>query len=405
VTAVFARIVLLSIASLMLAQIGLQYFEAVDSTSLSGNLAFDAPGAAFMWQDDIEAGLSTNSGHPDGIAPRVSIHPRFVDLGAEIAPHLRDAIWASDAAMERAPAASHDSEPRSFAAQCAAFCALLVVVGLVIAMRSWWLRQVRDDLQEMSALLQRSSLTIGETLEFKAGGRRELHELKRSLGDLLRRRSCIAEDQSSTFTAFLQLMEARAARLKAIAMHVTRWNLRVALIEDVDIFQDVARQFIDTTGHGSADSAPVSVDAYLKDRFHYGVNADDSRIVLRLEAGAAFELPRAALVRLIDNLVGNALAHGAPPVEIRTVRGARNWTLSVRDHGAGGSARLQDNVQVAPPHASLATKQGLSAHWGMGLSIVGRLAQRCNATLKIGDHPEGGLCVRVIVPTDVLQPD
>jgi hypothetical protein len=40
---------------------------------------------------------------------------------------------------------------------------------------------------------------------------------------------------------------------------------------------------------------------------------------------------------------------------------------------------------------------GLDEHWGLGLTIVGRLAQRCGAKLKLGNHPEGGLWARVIV--------
>ncbi|NIE63017.1 sensor histidine kinase [Burkholderia sp. Ax-1719] len=401
-----ARIVLLSIASLMLAQIGFQYLDA-DSPRFSGDATFDsAADAPSAWQDDIEAGLSTNAGVPHGIAPRVSIHPRFVDLGAEIAPHLRDAIWASDDVTAWNPAYPHENETHwidvGLAARLAAVCTLLTAV--LFAMRSWWLRQVRQDLLQMSALLQRSAAANFDVPEYTNHRRQELRELTRALGDLLCRRSGVAEDQSSAFAAFLKLMETHAARLRAIATNVGRWNLRVALIEDIDVFQDVARQFIDSTGQGGADTTPVSVDAYLRDRFLYGVNADDSRIVLRLEAGAAFELPRAALARLIDNLVGNALAHGAPPVEIGTLRGARSWTLSVRDHGAGGAALIDDTAQTASLRASHAVSRDLSAHWGIGLSIVGRLAQRCNAKLKIGDHPEGGLCVRVIVPTDEAQP-
>ncbi len=387
----------------MLAQIGFPYFDTVGSPGLSDKLSLDAaPAASSAWQDDDDIGLSANDARPHGIAPRVSIHPRFADLGDEVAPHLRDAIWAPDVATHWNPSFAHDSDTHwvgaPMLAQFAAAYALLA--GLLVALRSWWRREVRNDLQQMSAMLRKSSADIGDAPEFTPGRRRELHDLARSLGDLLCRRNGAVEDESRTFTAFLKLIEARAARLRAIATNIAGWNLRVTLIEDIDIFQDVARQFGNAAGLSENDTTPVSVDAYLKDRFLYGVNADDSRIVLRLQAGEAFELPRAALVRLIDNLVGNALAHGAPPVEIGTARTARNWTLSVRDHGAGGAERLLENARLSPLRASSAAGRDMGAHWGIGLSIVGRLAQRCNATLKIGDHPEGGLCVRMVVAID-----
>ncbi|WP_322094152.1 sensor histidine kinase [Paraburkholderia bannensis] len=399
----FARIVLLSIASLMLAQISFPYFGTAGSPGLSSKLSLDSASAvSSAWQDDDDIGLSADDARPHGIAPHVSIHPRFADLRDEVAPHLRDAIWAPDVSTHWNPSFTHDSDTHwigaRILAQVAAAYALLA--GLLFALRSWWRREVRDDLQQLSAMLRKSSAAIGDAPEFTPGHRRELHDLARTLGDLVCRRNGAAEDESRTFTAFLKLIEARAARLRAIATNITGWNLRVTLIEDIDLFHDVARQFGDAAGLNENDTTPVSVDAYLKDRFHYGVNADDSRIVLRLQAGEAFELPRAALVRLIDNLVGNALAHGAPPVEIGTARTARNWTLSVRDHGAGGAERLQENARMSPSRASQAAGRDMGAHWGIGLSIVGRLAQRCNATLKIGDHPEGGLCVRVVVATN-----
>ncbi|MCP3709543.1 ATP-binding protein [Paraburkholderia sp. CNPSo 3274] len=89
---------------------------------------------------------------------------------------------------------------------------------------------------------------------------------------------------------------------------------------------------------------------------------------------------------------------------LRTVRHdlrPRTWTLSVRDHGEGVAASLPEGGALASPLlASRAASLRLDSHWGMGLSIVRRLARLCNAKLKIGNHPEGGLWVRVIVPMD-----
>lgn len=387
----------------MLAQIGFPYIDTADSPSLASERSFDsAPTPTSAWQDEIDAGLSTNDGRPHGIAPSLSIHPHFADLGAEVAPHLRDALWVSDSATHWDASYRHVSDRHAIdarlAAQIAAGCTLLA--ALLFALRSWCARLVRHDLRRLSIMLHGSSAANGDAPEFTSGRWRETQQLARTLGDLLCRRTGAAADQSHTFTAFVKLIEARAARLRSIASNVTGWNLRVTLIEDIDIFQDVARQFSNAAGLSEDDTTPVSVDAYLKDRFLYGVNADDSRIALRLQAGEAFELPRTALVRLIDNLVGNALAHGAPPVEIGTARTTRNWILSVRDHGAGGAEQLEERARMAPLRAAQAANRGLGAHWGIGLAIVGRLARRCNATLKIGDHPEGGLCVRVVVAID-----
>ena len=406
----FARIFLLWIASLMLVHVGFRYLDA-DSPLNVGDTAFDpasATRAAQQQNAELELELAAQGASVHGIAPLVAIKPAIVDLGADVAPHLRDAIWAPHAGT-----ASNDSYLREacssgvtrlkmaarwFDARFAAL--LLALCVLLLALRAWWLRTVRDDLLAMIATL-RIATSGAAPAPALLDCPRKLHGLARAIGDLLCRRGGAVEDQSATFAAFLRQIESRVTRLRAYAMNVTRWNLRVALVEDIDLFQDLARQFVDTAGHGGAHHAPVNVDAYLKDRFVYGANADAS-IVLRLDAGEAFALPRAALVRLVDNLVGNAQAHGKPPIEICTARGARTWTLSVRDHGEGVGASLPEGGTQASPTtlASRAASLGLDSHWGMGLSIVRRLARLCNAKLKVGDHPEGGLWVRVIVPMD-----
>ncbi|MEM5314523.1 ATP-binding protein [Paraburkholderia sp. JHI869] len=405
----FARIFLLWMASLMLAHVGFRYLDA-DSPFNFGDTAFDPASAAHPAQQqdaELDLELAAQGAIVRGIAPLVSIKPDIVNVGAEVAPHLRDAIWAPYAATSAN--ASYLRKACSSSLVClktvarwfdARFAALLLALcALLLALRAWWLRTVRRDLLEMIDTLRIATSGTGAP-PVLADCPRKLHGLACAIGDLVCRRSGALEDQSATFAAFLRQIESRAARLRAYAMTVTRWNLRVALVEDIDLFQDVARQFVDTAGHGGANHAPVNVDAYLKDRFVYGAHADAS-IALRLDAGEAFALPRSALARLVNNLVGNAQAHGKPPIEICTARGLRTWTLSVRDHGEGVGANLPEGGALASPAlASRAASLGLDSHWGMGLSIVRRLARLCNAKLKIGNHPEGGLWVRVIVPMD-----
>ncbi|MEX3844526.1 ATP-binding protein [Paraburkholderia sp. BR10882] len=407
----FARIFLLWMASLMLVQVGFRYLDA-ESLLDFGDTAFEPASATQVAQQqdaELELELAAQGASVRGIAPLVSIKPDIVNLGAEVTPHLRDAIWAphagtaSNASYLREACSSGFTRLKMAARWFdARFVALMLALGvLLFALRAWWLRTVRHDLLAMIATLRAATSASGPAPALAlVDCPRKLHGLARAIGDLLCRRTGAVEDQSATFAAFLRQTESRVARLRAYAMNVTRWNLRVALVEDIDLFQDLARQFVDTAGQGGVNHAPVTVDAYLKDRFVYGANADAS-IVLRLEAGEAFALPRSALVRLVDNLVGNAHAHGKPPIEICTARGPRSWTLSVRDHGEGVAASLPEGGAPASPlPASRAASLRLDSHWGMGLSIVRRLARLCNAKLKIGNHPEGGLWVRVIVPMD-----
>jgi signal transduction histidine kinase len=198
-------------------------------------------------------------------------------------------------------------------------------------------------------------------------GMRDVRRLACTLSELICRHSQALDDQSTALAAFSRQIDARIARLRTRALNVTQWHKRVAIIEDIDLFSNVAGQFIEVTGPGDTDAAHVGVDAYLRDRFIHGAAMDDTRIVLRLNAGADFTLPRNALERLIGNLVGNALAHGAPPVEICTTPGVRTWMLSVRDHGTGIdeselAAAMQLFVRLAANEATQASEMH-GEHW------------------------------------------
>jgi signal transduction histidine kinase len=271
----------------------------------------------------------------------------------------------------------------------------------LIALCAYWFCQMRRSLCEL-AQVARNADAGGTALRAPDRGAYDLRLLARALNDLMGRHSQALDEQSTALAAFSRQIDARVARLRTRALNVAQWHKRVGFIEDIDLFSNVARQFVDVVGRRETQAAHVCVDAWLHDRFVHGATLDDAKFVLRLNAGADFKLPRNALERLVGNLVGNALAHGAPPIEICTTRGVRTWMLSVRDHGKGISesdlaAATQPFVRLASNETGGEPHMAHGEHWGLGLAIVSRLAQHCGAKLKLGNHPEGGLWARLIV--------
>ncbi len=347
-----------------------------------------------------------------GIGPSWSIRPRVVDLGEPVAPDLRSAVWARTGDASSRAFAGGDACPDD--ASCDGFpgflsdtpfaTLLLSVAAALSVLRLYWFLQIRRDLHALSAMAR----TFGaggatwRALEHRVRG---LCLLARALSDMMCRHRRSLDDQARALAAFSQQLDARVAQLRARALRIAQWHTRVAFIEDIDLFLNIARQCIDLPGRHSVHDAQTGVDAYLRDRFLHGSTMEDANIALRLGAGADFTLPRHALERLIDNLVGNALAHGAPPVEICTMRGVRSRVLSVRDHGDG--IRDGDLAAATRPFVRLEaddTRRADGGHWGLGLSIVRRLAHQCGAKLRLGNHPDGGLHVCVIVPVRRERP-
>jgi two-component system osmolarity sensor histidine kinase EnvZ len=416
VNTLFARTVLLSVAMLLAVHIGYRLIESVSLT------ADEFPPSALPSRAAFAANATRDDATPDadddtkGIGPALSIRPHLVDFGTPVAPSLRTAVWLPAASLsvpmnalvfaERTSPDSWDDTSVPFADDTRLAPLILSLPAALIALCAYWFCQMRRHLRELEQMA-RNADSGGTALRVSDRGPGDVRRVARALNDLMGRHSQALDEQSTALAAFSRQIDARVARLRARALNVAQWHKRVGFIEDIDLFSNVARQFVDVVGRSETHAAPVCVDAWLHDRFVHGAALDDAKIVLRLNAGADFTLPRNALERLVGNLVGNALAHGAPPVEICTTRGVRTWMLSVRDHGNGISERDLDAAMQ--PFMRLASDETRSEsrreagehwgeHWGLGLSIVSRLTQHCGAKLKLGNHPDGGLWVRVIVP-------
>lgn len=399
----FARTVLLSVVILLAVHVGYRLIAAISLTDEGPHMS--APIAAV---DDTSPADIDNDATTLRLA--VSIRPHIAALGAPVMPSLRAAVWlpepertvSTDALMLDDTAqpdmwnATPDSELFRFAPLAFSLPAALLVLC------AYGFRQTRRSLRDLARLTRHA----GACTALPSAPSKSLcdvQRLARTLSDLLCRHHQALDDQSSALAAFSRQLDARVARLRSRALNVAQWHKRVAFIEDIELFSNVARQFVDVAGRSGASDTQVGVDAWLRDRFYHGASMDDAKIVLRLGAGRDFTLPHNSLERLVGNLVGNALAHGAAPIEICTTRGVRGWMLSVRDHGDGIdeaslAAASTPPVTRLPVHGSSMTLDEHDSHWGLGLSIVSRLARDCGAKLKLGNHPEGGFWARVIVP-------
>ena len=267
--------------------------------------------------------------------------------------------------------------------------ALLVLAGVGV----WY---VRRPMLNMTRAARESISGYQCARTIREEGPNEVRRVVRTFNEMLRRRNEAIEEQTLALAGLARHMEHQAARLHDRALDVSEWHQRVAFVEDIDAFADIAQQLLDVVGLGKTGAQTVSVDGFLRDRYSMIGSMDDTLFTCDLKAGPQFVMSRPLLERLMTNLVDNALEHGAPPIEIRTARNQDGWQLSVRDHGAGIA---EDALSSATqPFVRLNHTPRSSQHWGLGLAVVARLARRCGANLEMGNHPDGGLCVRLILP-------
>ncbi|MFM0288612.1 ATP-binding protein [Paraburkholderia megapolitana] len=228
-------------------------------------------------------------------------------------------------------------------------------------------------------------------------GPRELVDLIGSFNGMMRRLNEADDDQAVMLAGVAHDLKAPLTRLKLRASVLTSERDRADFIRDIDSLTNIVQQFLEFAGQAADAGPPVEVDTFLREQFSSGESLDDEPLFsLDLQAGPAFTLPRTTLDRLITNLVDNALEHGAPPVDIATARDGRHWIVSVHDHGSGIA---EDRIAAAmKPFVRLDAARGGEGHCGLGLAIVARLAHDRGGRCDVGNHPEGGLWVRIVLP-------
>lgn len=112
--------------------------------------------------------------------------------------------------------------------------------------------------------------------------------------------------------------------------------------------------------------------------------------------GAMVEGDPRLLLRLVRNLMQNALRHGAPPVEARVERQGALVRLSVRDHGAGIAAGEAERVFEAFYRPSGRSES--AGGWGLGLSLVRQIAAHHGGAVRYESPPDGGARFVVELP-------
>ena len=175
---------------------------------------------------------------------------------------------------------------------------------------------------------------------------------------------------------------------------------RAGMVADIEEMDRIVGQFLDfaraddTSGRALAELDPIvraCVDRHV---------ASGREIGFRPGGVRPLPLKPTAVSRLVANLVDNALAYGAPPVDVVTADGEAFATIEVRDRGAGIAPDDVERLKRPFTRASDArARADGAAGAGLGLAIVERIARMHGGTLEILPRDGGGTIARVTLAT------
>jgi signal transduction histidine kinase len=176
-------------------------------------------------------------------------------------------------------------------------------------------------------------------------------------------------------------------------------SARTQLLEDVARLATLAEQMLDAQRLRHQDSAFVPLDLGALAR---RVAADLAPLTIAAGYGLALEdasaAPifvdgdRAALERVLANLVQNAIQHGGRRGTI-ALRVLPPRSMEVADQGDGIAAA--DRERIFEPFHRLRPQTGGA---GLGLHLVQEIVQRHGARITVRDEPGGGACFHIDFP-------
>lgn len=192
------------------------------------------------------------------------------------------------------------------------------------------------------------------------------------------------------------------ARLRLELMDDTPDSPKPGLQKDLAEVGRIADQFVAYLrglDHDSSGFTKVALHELVRDR---GLVWRESGHDVTIERADVFqrEADADALMRAVDNLIGNAFAHGGAPVTIAGMAvvegGATGYRIVIADHGPGIPAERR--AEALKPFTRLDAARGASGHCGLGLAVAQSVAQLHGGRIELDEADGGGLAAAIVLP-------
>jgi len=278
--------------------------------------------------------------------------------------------------------------------------AISVALALALILAAYlFARHLARPLRELATAVER--VGRGETpAPLPEGGPSEIAAVNRGFNTMLANLRRIEKDRAVLLAGISHDLRTPLARLRlGIELAKADPSTREGMVADIEEMDRVIGQFLDfAKGEDSVALEVRALDGIVAPVVERYRNAGRD---VSLVAGDVAPLPvrPTAMARLVGNLIDNALAYGAPPVEVTIYARGGEAVIDVADRGAG--VRPDDVERLKQPFTraedSRARSDGVAGA-GLGLAIVERIAHLHGGRFDLLPRDGGGTIARVSLP-------
>lgn len=275
----------------------------------------------------------------------------------------------------------------------------LAVLALLLVVASVFARYLARPLRELSAAVAR--VGRGELpAPLPESGPSEIAAVNRGFNAMTANLRRIEDDRALLLAGVSHDLRTPLARLRlGIEMGTPDEALRAGMVADIDEMDRIIGQFLDFARREDASPfVPGNLDDVAAAVVARVVGAGRQ---VTFAAGNVPPLPLkpTAISRALANLVDNALAYGAPPVEVTTSIDEAFAQVDVADRGPGIPAKEAERLKQPFTRSNDArARADGAAGAGLGLAIVERVARMHGGSLELLPRDGGGMIARLRVP-------
>lgn len=213
----------------------------------------------------------------------------------------------------------------------------------------------------------------------------ELRQIGAALHRLARRLRSSTQERELMLAGMSHDLRSPLARIQAaIELRARPDEDWTPVLRDVREIDHLIGQCIDFVRDGQDEATTIiSLDEIVRAVL---CGPADAVVELDLDAAQAMPLHQQSLMRALRNLVDNANAHGASPVQLRTRIEHGAALLTLEDHGPGIKPAQWERLLKPFTQGSRARNPGGA---GLGLAIVQRVAQQHGGTLTMRERKDG----------------